>query len=87
MRERQRRARSCFIAKNTTEIANELTIATTSHHALMRHQNQRSRYSSPVPAPIEISTSNASCADSAAQAQQRGDDVQHDRAQPRPTIT
>ena len=29
--------------KNTTEIANELTIATTSHDALMRHQNQRSR--------------------------------------------
>ena len=27
--------------KKTVEIANELIIATTSHHALTRHQNQR----------------------------------------------
>src|SRR4051812_48559761 len=52
------------MTKNTIEMANELIIATTSHQASIRHQNQRSRYSSPVPAPIEISTSNAVCADS-----------------------
>jgi hypothetical protein len=38
--------------KNVTDTRNELAIATISHHALMRHQNQRSRYSSPVPAPM-----------------------------------
>ena len=28
---------------STTDTASELTIATTSHHALTRHQNQRAR--------------------------------------------
>ena len=42
----------------------ELIIATTSHQALMRHQNQRSRYSSPVPAPTCRMMSKADLAES-----------------------
>ena len=34
------------------EMANELAMATISHHAVTRHQNQRTRYNRPVPAPI-----------------------------------
>src|SRR5512139_3111600 len=49
---------------STTDTTNELTIATTSHHALTRHQNQRTRYSSPVPAPTWRITSKASLAES-----------------------
>ena len=30
--------------RNPTEIANELTMATISHHAVTRHQNQRTKY-------------------------------------------
>ena len=41
---------------------NELAMAAISLHALTRHQNQRSRYSSPVPAPMERIRSNASFA-------------------------
>ena len=42
----------------------ELAMATTSHQALMRHQNQRSRYSSPVPAPTWRMMSKADLAES-----------------------
>src|SRR5690349_7019522 len=49
-------------ASNPTDTTNELIIATISHHALTRHQNQRTRYSSPVPAPTWRMTSNTSFA-------------------------
>ncbi len=48
--------------RNTTETPKELTIATTSHQALTRHQNQRTRYRRPVPAPTCRMTSKASFA-------------------------
>src|ERR1035441_9587566 len=37
--------------RKTMAAPKELIMATISHHAVMRHQNQRSRYSRPVPAP------------------------------------
>ncbi len=42
----------------------ELAIAAISLHALIRHQNHRSRYNSPVPAPTERSSSKLDRADS-----------------------
>src|SRR5687768_2560445 len=36
---------------STTPIADEAAIAAISLHALTRHQNQRARYTSPIPAP------------------------------------
>ena len=42
------------------DTTNDAAIAATSLHALTRHQNQRSRYNRPVPAPIESSSSKLS---------------------------
>ncbi len=47
---------------SASETRKELTMATTSHQAFTRHQNQRTRYRSPVPAPIWRMTSKASLA-------------------------
>ncbi len=49
---------------NPTEIRNELAMAVISHHAVTRHQNQRSRYNKPVPAPTCNMMLKLSCADS-----------------------
>ena len=62
------------------ETTSELVIATTSHHAFTRHQNQRTRYNSPVPAPICRITPNAS----------RAVSIRYtvaDEAKNRPTVT
>ena len=72
--------------RNTREIANELTIATTSHHALTRHQNHRTRYSSPVPAPICRMTSKASFAESSTNTSDE-DRMNRRTVARRPTIT
>jgi hypothetical protein len=53
-----------FSASTAIASRNELAIAAISLKALMRHQYQRSRYSRPVPAPIDSSRSNAVRADS-----------------------
>ena len=47
-------AKPSAVCKNAKYRAttNEITIAEISLHVLMRHQNQRSRNTSPVPAPI-----------------------------------
>ena len=42
----------------------ELIMAAISLHAVMRHQNQRKRYRSPVPAPMERMMSKFCFADS-----------------------
>jgi hypothetical protein len=38
------------------DVISDITIATISHHADTRHQNQRAMYSNPVPAPMDNST-------------------------------
>jgi len=53
-----------FRTSSPIEIPNELIIAATSHQAVIRHQNQRSKYSSPVPAPTWSMMSKLSLADS-----------------------
>src|ERR1017187_9840194 len=55
----------CMIRK-TTEMPKELTMATISHHAVMRHQYHRSRYRRPVPAPTWRMSTKASLAVSSA---------------------
>src|SRR6185436_1389239 len=51
-----------FSARRPIDTRNELTIATISHQAFTRHQNQRTRYNNPVPAPTCRMTSNTSFA-------------------------
>ena len=55
-------APAALAAKNATAMAKEVIIAAISLHAVTRHQNQRRRYRSPVPAPMDISSVKLSCA-------------------------
>ena len=48
--------------RRAIDTMNELAIATISHQAFTRHQNQRTRYSNPVPAPTWRITSKMSFA-------------------------
>ena len=60
----------------------ELTMATISHHAVTRHQNQRTRYSRPVPAPTCRMMSKLSLAVSSAKTSADETHEQDHRGQP-----